>query len=77
MADISFTSNHLLVTSVAVIVACVYRASEFRKLNHIPSVGSSGLLGSYWTAFKSLTDSSKLVQEGYNKVKLIFTKRTR
>lgn len=72
MADIPFTSNHLLpVTGTALVVAlCVYRASEFRKLNHIPSVGSPGLLGSYSTAFKSLTDSSKIVQEGYNKYKM-------
>ncbi|KAI5995321.1 cytochrome P450 [Pisolithus orientalis] len=69
MADILFSSTFLCVGAGALVAVGVYRASESRNLNHIPSVGSFGPLGSYWTAIKSLTNSPKIVQEGYNKYK--------
>ncbi|KAI6145373.1 cytochrome P450 [Pisolithus tinctorius] len=69
MADVLFSSNLLWVAGVTLVAACVYRASEFRNLDHIPSVGSSSLLGSYWTAIKFHRSGSKIVQEGYNKHK--------
>ncbi|KAI6100624.1 cytochrome P450 [Pisolithus sp. B1] len=67
MADIVFASNLLCMTIIAFVAACLYRASEFRNLKHIPSVGSSGPLSSYWTAIKFYTNCSEIVQEGYNK----------
>ncbi|KAI6145375.1 cytochrome P450 [Pisolithus tinctorius] len=69
MADILFSSSFLCVGASALVAVGVYRASESQNLNHIPSVGSFGPLGSYWTAIKSLTNSPKIVQEGYNKYK--------
>ncbi|KAI5987613.1 cytochrome P450 [Pisolithus albus] len=64
MPDIS---NLLCVASIAFVAACLYRTSESRNLKHIPSVGSCGLLSSYWTAIKFYTNGTKIVQEGYNK----------
>ncbi|KAG6330494.1 hypothetical protein ID866_8595 [Astraeus odoratus] len=39
------------------------------QLSHIETVGSPGLLGSCWTAIKFSMDSSKYIQEGYDRYK--------
>lgn len=39
------------------------------KLDHIPTVGSSALLGSYWSGVKFSDNGSCVVQEGYHKHK--------
>ena len=38
------------------------------KLDHIPTVGSPGLLGSYWSAVKYISNAIDIVQQGFNKV---------
>ncbi|KAL4068714.1 cytochrome P450, partial [Scleroderma yunnanense] len=35
-------------------------------LDHIPTVGSSSLLGSYWSAFKFVSSGFKIVQQGFD-----------
>ena len=41
---------------------------SFGELDHIPTVGSSGLLGSYWSAIRFVTNGMQIVQEGFDKV---------
>ncbi|KIM50675.1 hypothetical protein SCLCIDRAFT_144884, partial [Scleroderma citrinum Foug A] len=38
-------------------------------LDHIPTVGSPGLLGSYWSTFKYIRNGIDIVQEGFDKYK--------
>jgi len=41
------------------------------QLDAFPVVGSSTWLGSWWAAFKYLTDAQNVIQEGYKKVNLV------
>ncbi|KIM55430.1 hypothetical protein SCLCIDRAFT_1150094 [Scleroderma citrinum Foug A] len=43
--------------------------AKARKLDHIPTVGSSALLGSYWSGVKFSIDGTYVIQEGYRKHK--------
>ncbi len=42
---------------------------DFEQLNAIPTVGYSGILTSYITAFKWTHHATELLQEGYNRVR--------
>ncbi|KIM65870.1 hypothetical protein SCLCIDRAFT_1211883 [Scleroderma citrinum Foug A] len=53
----------------ASILACSYAASRPHPLDHIPTVGSPGLLGSYWSAVKYISNAIDIVQQGFNKYK--------
>lgn len=54
---------------VAFVVVYLCRTYTSAKLDRIPTVGSSGLLGFYWSAIRFLTHSLEIVQEGYEKHK--------
>ncbi|PPQ77970.1 hypothetical protein CVT26_005275 [Gymnopilus dilepis] len=41
--------------------------SETYKLRHIPTVGSSGVISSYFTALRFLRHGHEIIHEGYNK----------
>ncbi|PPR06488.1 hypothetical protein CVT26_004577 [Gymnopilus dilepis] len=66
----SFDSSTFLPTVLILLIA--YLTSKWinspgRKLKHIPTVGSSGILGPYIDAFNFFFHGHELIQEGYNK----------
>ncbi|KAI6043533.1 cytochrome P450 [Pisolithus marmoratus] len=50
---------------IAFVAVCLYRTQASSNLDHIPTVGLSGL----WGSIRFLTHSLEIVQEGYNKHK--------
>ncbi|OBZ75703.1 Ent-kaurene oxidase [Grifola frondosa] len=58
--------------SIALDVADIALSYEYpmqRKYDHIPSVGSGGLIFSYFTALRYLIKANVVIQEGYEKYK--------
>ncbi|KAG8219260.1 cytochrome P450 [Butyriboletus roseoflavus] len=56
-----------IVLATALIV--VVKWSQSSKLDRIPTVGSSGWLGSWWAVLKYLINATDILQEGYEKHK--------
>ncbi|KAL4076645.1 cytochrome P450 [Scleroderma yunnanense] len=48
------------------ILGYVYIIPHSHKLDHIPTVGSSSLLGSYWSALKFVNNGFQTVQQGFD-----------
>ncbi|KAF8325934.1 cytochrome P450, partial [Amanita rubescens] len=56
------------VFAVAILFSCFLSAwKKHRKLSGIPTIGPSGILGSYIGALRFLRDGRAMVQEGYDK----------
>ncbi|KAI6150271.1 cytochrome P450 [Pisolithus tinctorius] len=65
-----FLSTPYLVASIcaALVVACSFKLLRRPNLDHIPIVGHSSLLASYWFTKGLEVDRRRFVQEGYDKV---------
>ncbi|KAG6332745.1 hypothetical protein ID866_6343 [Astraeus odoratus] len=60
-----------LFACVGVVVCAIFskKLTSSPNLKHIPTVGPSSLLGSYWSAIKFVTHGTEVIQEGYDKYK--------
>ncbi|KAL4068774.1 cytochrome P450 [Scleroderma yunnanense] len=54
---------------VALVAITMFRISKAPKLDHIPTVGSTNLLGTYWSGIRFSFNCSPLMREGYTKYK--------
>ncbi|KAI6028871.1 cytochrome P450 [Pisolithus orientalis] len=68
--DFLFTPYLVAGICAALVVACSFRLLRCSNLDHIPVVGHSSLLASYWfTKGLEVDHTERFVQEGYNKYK--------
>ncbi|KAI6039195.1 cytochrome P450 [Pisolithus marmoratus] len=67
--DSLFTPYLATGVCVALVVACSFKLLRHPNLDHIPVVGPSSLLASYWFSKGFEVDLARLAQEGFDKYK--------
>ncbi|KAL9714650.1 hypothetical protein Ac2012v2_001309 [Leucoagaricus gongylophorus] len=65
--DLTFLGLRFVGVLVVTLGALKYIQAKRSSLNSIPTIGHSGILSSYLTAFKWVTAASELIQEGYDR----------